>query len=277
MSDRPDIAAPIEEAAHFLAARGVAGPFACAIVLGSGLGAVADQLEDALAFPYATIPHCPRPGVSGHEGRLLAGTLQGRRVLLLQGRVHAYEHGDAAAMRVPIGLAAALGAPAIVLTNAAGSTHGACGPGGFGLITDHINLSGMNPLIGEASDGRFLPMTAAYDPELRARLQRAAAACGVPLTEGTYLWFSGPSFETSAEIRMARLLGADFVGMSTVPEVILARFYGLRVAALSLVTNWAAGFSGGDPSHAETKSVAAEAAADLSRLLGAFLAEAGDV
>ena len=273
----PDVAAKIEEAAIFLRARGLHGPFACAILLGSGLGAVADDVDDPLVFAYEAIPHCPRPGVSGHDGRLIAGMLEGRRVLVLQGRVHAYEHGEAAAMRVPIGLAAALGAPGIVLTNAAGSTHETCGPGRFGLITDHINFAGMNPLIGEADERRFLPMAAAYDPDLRARLNRAAAACEVPLTEGVYLWFSGPSFETSAEIRMARLLGADFVGMSTVPEVILARFYGLRVAALSLVTNWAAGFSGGDPSHAETKSVAAAASGDLSRLLRAFLAEGGDV
>lgn len=267
----------IEQAAGALQEAGFAGPFACAIVLGSELGAFANDLAEAHALPCGAIPHFPRPGVSGHDGRLVAGTLEGRRILVFQGRVHPYEHGQADAMRVPIGVLAALGGPPLILTNAAGSTHGDCGPGGFGLITDHLNMAGLHPLIGEESEARFVSMTNAYDPELRARLTRAARSAGIPLTEGVYAWFAGPSFETPAEIRMARLLGADFIGMSTAPEVILARFYGLRVAALSLVTNWAAGFSGGDPTHAETKSAAAAAAADLRRLLRAFLAEPGPV
>ncbi|MFE1600418.1 purine-nucleoside phosphorylase [Methylobacterium sp. ID0610] len=262
----------IAAAAALLRARGFGGPFALAIVAGTGLGPLADLIEAPRTLPYAEIPHFPLSGVSGHAGQLVAGTLAGRPVLLFQGRVHPYERGEAAAMRVPLGVLAALGAPPLLLTNAAGSLRDGAGPGALALITDHLNLAGMNPLIGEPSDARFVPMVDAYDPALRAGLARAAAAAGLALPAGVYAWFSGPSFETPAEIRMAGRLGADFVGMSTVPEVILARFHGLRVAALSIVTNHAAGFDGGAPDHAETKRVAAAAAADLGRLLAAWLA-----
>jgi purine-nucleoside phosphorylase len=266
----------VAEAAAVLKARGIEGPFALALVTGTGLGPLAERLEEARALPYGEIPHFPASGVSGHAGRLVAGRLGGRPVLLFQGRAHPYEHGDAAAMRVPVGVVAALGAPPLLLTNAAGSLMAEAGPGSLALVTDHLNLSGMNPLYGEASDARFVPMVDAYDPPLRAALKAAAAASGVPLSEGVYAWFSGPSFETPAEIRMAGRLGADLVGMSTVPEVILARFFGLRVAALSLVTNYAAGFRARDevgaPDHAETKRVAARAADDVGRLVAALLA-----
>ncbi|TGD98573.1 purine-nucleoside phosphorylase [Methylobacterium nonmethylotrophicum] len=274
----PPSEARVAEAAAFLRARGLAGPFALALVTGTGLGPVAERLENPVALPYAEIPHFPASGVSGHAGRLVAGRLAGKPVLLFQGRAHPYEHGDAAAMRVPVGVVAALGAPPLLLTNAAGSLIPGAGPGSLALITDHINLSGMNPLYGEPSDARFVPMVDAYDPALRAASRAAAAASGIALHEGVYAWFSGPSFETPAEIRMARTLGADLVGMSTVPEVILARFFGLRVAALSLVTNYAAGFEAGPgagigaPHHAETKRVAAQAADDVGRLVAALLA-----
>ena len=261
----------IAEAAAFLRERGFGGPFALAVVAGTGLGPLAEALASPRSLAYAEIPHCPVSGVTGHAGRLVAGTLAGRPVLLFQGRAHPYEHGEADAMRVPVGLVAALGAPPLLLTNAAGSLLPEAGPGSLALVTDHLNLSGMNPLIGEPSDARFVPMVNAYDPALRAGLHRAAEAAGLRLHEGVYAWFSGPSFETPAEIRMAGRLGADLVGMSTVPEVILARFFALRVAALSLVTNYAAGFTGGAPSHAETKRVAATAAADVVRLLTAWL------
>jgi purine-nucleoside phosphorylase len=261
-----------EEAAAFLRGRGFDGRFGCALVLGTGLGAIADALERTVALPYAGIPHVPGgSGMSGHARRLLAGEIEGRRVLVLQGRVHAYE-GDAAAMRVPIGIVRALGAPPLLLTNAAGSLDPELAPGSLVAIADHINLAGPNPLAGEPTDARFVAMTDAYDPGLRERLRRAAAAAGIALREGVYAWFLGPSFETPAEIRMARMLGADLVGMSTAPEVILARFFGLRVAAVSIVTNWGAGIGGASPSHAETKAVAAAAAADVTRLLRRFLA-----
>ncbi|MBY0299016.1 MAG: purine-nucleoside phosphorylase [Methylobacterium sp.] len=261
----------LAEAAAFLRARGFGGPFALAVVAGTGLGPLAEALAAPRHLAYAEIPHCPVSGVTGHAGRLVAGRLAGREVLLFQGRAHPYERGEAGAMRIPVGLVAALGAPPLLLTNAAGSLLAEAGPGSLALITDHLNLAGMNPLIGEPADGRFVPMVDAYDPALRAGLRRAAAAAGLRLHEGVYAWFSGPSFETPAEIRMAGRLGADLVGMSTVPEVILARFFSLRVAALSLVTNYAAGFTGGAPSHAETKRVAAAAAGDVLRLLAAWL------
>ncbi|MCJ2035279.1 purine-nucleoside phosphorylase [Methylobacterium sp. J-068] len=261
----------IAAAAGLLRARGLEGPFACAIVTGTGLGGLARNLEAPVSVPYAQIPGFPEPGVSGHGGRLHAGRLAGRRVLVFEGRAHAYETGDASVMRVPLGVARALGAGTLLLTNASGSLMPEVGPGAIVALSDHINLSGLNPLVGETSDARFVPMVGAYDPELRAHLHAAAAEAGIPLRAGIYAWFSGPSFETPAEVRMAGRLGADLVGMSTVPEVILARFYGLRVAALSVVTNLGAGIGDGDPHHAETKAAAARAGDDLARLVTAFV------
>lgn len=262
--------AGIAAATETLRARGFDGPFACALVTGTGLGTLVERLSDAVALPYGEIPGFPAPGVSGHGGRLHAGQLGGRRVLVFEGRAHAYESG-AAAMRVPLAVAAALGARALLLTNAAGSLRTETEFGRLVALTDHINLSGLNPLVGEASDARFVPMVNAYDPDLRETLHQAARACGIPLAEGVYAWFCGPSFETPAEIRMAGRLGADLVGMSTVPETILARFFRLPVAAVSVVTNLAAGIGGGDPHHAETKAVAARAATDLARLAEGFV------
>lgn len=269
--------ARIEEATAFLAARGIAGGFDCAVVLGTGLGALADDLRDAVCIPYGEVPHFREGAVSGHGNRLVAGRLGQKRVLLLQGRTHFYETGDAGAMRVPLGVVRALGAPPLLLTNAAGSLRREIGPGRLVLVTDHISGTGTNPLVGEGSDARFVSMTDAYDPGLRARMGRAGASAHLDLAQGVYMWFSGPSFETPAEVRMAGVLGADLVGMSTVPEVILARFMGLRVAAVSVVTNWAAGIGGASPSHEETKAVSAAAGQDLRRLMDAFLAEPGDV
>jgi len=245
---------------------------ACAIVLGTGLGDLVDDLEDPIGLDYTAIPHFPQSAVSGHAGRLVSGMLAGRRVLLMQGRKHYYETGDARAMRVPIGLLAALGAPPLVLTNAAGSTRAEIPPGTLAVITDHIAFSGLNPLIGETDERRFVPMSQAYDSGLAASLEDAARATGVTLARGVYMWFSGPSFETPAEIRMAQVMGADFVGMSTVPEVILARYYGLRVAGISTITNMAAGLSPIAPAHDETKRVAAQASGDLRALLASFVA-----
>lgn len=267
----------IEEAAAFLASRGFDGPFASAFVLGTGLGPVVEAIEDQVAVPYTGVPHFPGGGVSGHRHRLVAGRLEGRRVLVFEGRVHFYEAGDAAAMRVPLGVVHALGAPPLVLTNAAGSLDPGLGPGSLVMVRDHIGFAGANPLVGDRTEARFVSMTEAYDPGLRRRLGRAAARAGVRLGTGVYMWFSGPSFETPAEVRMARLLGADLVGMSTVPEVILARYYGLEVAAVSVVTNLAAGIEGASPRHAETKAVAATAAEGVRRLLAAFMSEPDDV
>ena len=267
----------IAEAAAFLRDRlGGAERAATAIVLGTGLGAVSETLRDAAAVPYDQIPHFPTLGVSGHGSRLLAGRLGGRPVLVLEGRAHAYERGDAGAMRVPIGALAALGIERLLLTCAAGSLRPALPPSSLVSIADHINLSGLNPLIGETDERRFVPMADAYDPALRLRLAAAAAEAGVPLGEGVYAWFSGPNFETAAEIRMADRLGADLVGMSTVPEVILARFHGLAVAAIGVVTNMATGVGLAVHTHRDTKDVAAGAAPALARLLSAFAARCSE-
>jgi purine-nucleoside phosphorylase len=252
--------------------RGLASLPSLALVLGSGLGGLADEVEEAVAVPYQDIPGFPVPSVAGHSGRLVVGRLEGRRVALFQGRGHYYERGDAAAMGVAIETFKRLGGRTLMLTNAAGGLHTDWRPPSLVAITDHINFSGTNPLIGYPSDERFVPLTETYDRALRAALAAAADKAGVELREGVYMWFSGPSFETPAEIRAAKILGADLVGMSTVPEAILARLHGLRCAAVSLVTNFAAGLSGGDPSHKETQEVAALGSAAFKRLLRAFIA-----
>jgi purine-nucleoside phosphorylase len=263
----------VQEATEFVRARGFDIRFDAAFVLGTGLGTLADELSDAVSLAYAEIPHFPRSGVSGHAGRLVAGTLEGKRVLLFQGRAHYYETGDAGAMRVPVALVKALGVPALVLTNAAGSVRTDIRPGSLVAIRDHLNLAGANPLLRDRTEARFVSMTDAYDPVLRQTLQKAARKAGIDVPEGVYAWLSGPSFETPAEIRMVQVLGGDLVGMSTVPEVILARYHDLRVAAISVVTNLAAGIEGASPSHQETKDTAAEAADRFKRLIRSFVAE----
>lgn len=227
-----------------------------AIVLGSGLGSLVSEVTDAIHIPYADIPGFPESAVSGHAGELVAGYLGGQPVIMLAGRVHYYEQGDASAMRPAIEALAGIGVQSLILTNAAGSVRQDMPPDSVMQITDHINYSGMNPLIGEDSDRRFVGMTSAYDADLSIAMRNAAIRAGVPLFSGVYMWFSGPSFETPAEIRMARTLGADAVGMSTVPEVILARFFGMRIAAASVITNYGAGMTGAELSHEETKDMA---------------------
>ena len=227
-----------------------------AIVLGSGLGSLVNEVTDAIHIPYAEIPGFPESAVSGHAGELVAGYLGGQPVIMLAGRVHYYEQGDASAMRPAIEALAGIGVQSLILTNAAGSVRQDMPPGSVMQITDHINYSGMNPLIGEDSDRRFVGMTNAYDADLSIAMRNAAIRAGVHLFSGVYMWFSGPSFETPAEIRMARTLGADAVGMSTVPEVILARFFGMRIAAASVITTYGAGMTGAELSHEETKDMA---------------------
>ena len=263
----------IQEALELVRARGFDETYAAAFVLGTGLGSLADELERPVRLPYGHVPHFPRSGVSGHAGQLVAGTLDGRRVLLFQGRAHYYETGDAGAMRVPVGLVQALGVPALVLTNAAGSVRPEIRPGSLVAISDHLNLAGTNPLLRDHSEGRFVSLTGAYDEGLRRALRAAAEKAGLELPEGIYVWLSGPSFETPAEIRMIQALGGDLVGMSTVPEVILARYYGLIVAAVSVVTNLAAGIEVASPSYQETKDTAAEASDRFKRLIRSFAAE----
>ena len=241
-----------------------------AIVLGSGLGGLADRVEDAIRIPYFDLPGFPESGVSGHAGALVLGRLSGLPVAILSGRAHYYETGDAAAMRGALDAVADLGAKAILLTNAAGSLKRDMPPGSIMMVTDHVNWSGMNPLIGMPGDNRFVAMTGAYDRRLRLLLMAEAQREEIALADGVYMWFSGPSFETPAEIRAARALGADAVGMSTVPEVILARFMGLKVAALSMITNFGAGMVDEDLSHQQTKDVAARGFETFAQLVGGF-------
>lgn len=240
-----------------------------ALVLGSGLGSLVEQVSQAIRIPYGDLDGFPRGGVSGHAGEIVAGYLSSTPVLVLSGRVHYYEKGESAAMRLPLEVLKAVGIKQLILTNAAGSLRSGMGPGSVMMITDHINWSGMNPLIGEPTDARFVGMTSAYSPGLQARFRKVASAIGMDLQEGVYMWFSGPSFETPAEIRAAGILGADAVGMSTVPEVILARFLGLECAAFSVVTNLAAGMTGDELSHDETKHFAPQGGAQLGRLIAA--------
>lgn len=264
MPEPDDLAATIRD-------RAGAEPPRVALVLGSGLGPLTEAVKGT-TIDYGDLPGFPRAGVSGHNPKLVIGALEGTRVAVLGGRAHYYESGCADAMRLPLETLKALGSEILILTNAAGSMRPDIPPGNLMCISDHINFSGLNPLIGEPTDARFVPMTDAYDPDLRARLHAAAEIAGVELRDGIYAWYSGPSFETPAEIRAIRTLGADAVGMSTVPEVILARFLGLRVAAMSTITNMAAGLSGEKISHEHTKAMAPLGAAKLDKVLRGFLA-----
>ncbi|MCY0092942.1 purine-nucleoside phosphorylase [Hoeflea ulvae] len=238
-----------------------------AIVLGSGLGSLVETVTDPVRIPYGDLPGFPASGVSGHAGEIVAGHIGKTPVIVLSGRVHYYEHGQADAMRAPLEALQGIGVTNLFLTNSAGSLRQDMPPGSVMRISDHINFSGANPLFGEPSDRRFVGMTSAYDPALALRLEAAAAATGTVMHEGVYMWFSGPSFETPAEIRMARGLGADAVGMSTVPEVILARFLGMKVAAASVITNYGAGMTGGELSHQETKDMAPVGGRRLASIL----------
>jgi purine-nucleoside phosphorylase len=245
-------------------------PVPVAMILGSGLGHVAG-LVDGVTIPYSDLPGFPHGGVSGHVSVLAVGNLEGKRVAVLGGRAHFYELGDAAVMRPALEALADIGVETLILTNAAGSFRPDIPPGDLMLIRDHINFSGRNPLIGEPTDRRFVNMTGAYDPVLRARLLAAAEAEEIALKDGVYSWYSGPSFETPAEIRALHLLGSDAVGMSTVPEVILARFLGMTCGAISVITNMAAGMGSEHISHEHTKAMAPVGAAKLERVLRRWL------
>ncbi|MBW3097798.1 purine-nucleoside phosphorylase [Pseudohoeflea coraliihabitans] len=250
-----------------------------AMILGSGLGSLVETLQDARRISYDELPGFPASGVSGHAGEVVAGHLGSTPVLMLSGRVHYYEHGKADAMRAPLEILHALGIRQLFLTNSAGSLRQDMPPGSVMRITDHINFSGANPLIGEPSDDRFVGMTSAYDAQLGASFDAAAERSGTDLHHGIYMWFSGPSFETPAEIRMARGFGADAVGMSTVPEVILARFLGFSVVAASVITNYGAGMTGSELSHHETKDMAPRGGVRLAAILSEMFTsrEAGGI
>ncbi len=259
-----------EAALEAIMSRGV-GAVEVAFVLGTGLGNMADAVENPIAIPYADLPGFPELTVSGHDGQIVFGMQEGVSVAYMQGRSHYYEHGVPNCMEVPLETLALLGTQIVVLTAAVGSLNADFYPGNLILITDHINLNGINPLIGSGGDGSIISLVDAYDQRLARRFKRATLTAGVNVREGVYMWFSGPSFETPAEVKMARMLGADVVGMSVVPEVILARRIGLRTTAVGIVSNFGAGFQGGNPSHVETRQVAAQGAITLKRLIRSFL------
>lgn len=240
-----------------------------ALVLGSGWGALRAQVQHAIAIPYAALEGFPQATVQGHAGELVLGRIGGHEVALLAGRKHAYETGRADAMKHPLRVLRALGCEVLVQTNAAGSLSPDMPPGSLMALSDHINFAQWSPLFGEGGSERFVSMVDAYDPVLRRHAQAVAQARGLTLREGVYVWFVGPQFETPAEIRLFRTAGADAVGMSTVPETIIARHAGMKVLAFSLLTNYAAGLSNERLSHAHTLAEAAAA----SEMATGFLAD----
>ncbi len=262
------------EAAEAVRARiGATRPVA-AIVLGSGLGALADRVRDARRVPYAAIPGFHAPAVEGHRGELIAGRLADREVLLLAGRFHMYEGHDARVAAFPTRVVHALGARTLFLSNAAGGVRRTFRPGDLMLIADHINLMFRNPLTGptEPGDPRFPDMSAPWSPRLASLIESAAGEAGIALQRGVYAGLLGPSYETPAEVRMLERLGADAVGMSTVPEVIVARALGMEVAGVSCITNHAAGITAAPLDHREVVEVGARASTAFCALVERFVA-----
>ncbi len=246
------------------------------IVLGSGLGGLADDLEDGVAIPFADLPGWPAATAPGHAGRLLLGRLGGRPVVMLQGRFHLYEGNHPGLVIQPVLLFKRLGASVVILTNAAGGLDPSFGPGTLMVMSDHINLTGMNPLIGPNAEGlgeRFPDLTDAWSPRLRRALHAAGLAEDVALAEGVYVGLTGPNYETPSEVRMLAALGGHAVGMSTVLECIAARWVGLEVCGVSLVTNAGAGYSGEPLTHEEVMEAGAIAGPRLAKVIRRFLAD----
>ena len=268
-----DITAKITAAADYLKSRTSLRPTIC-LVLGSGLGDFADTLEESIRIPYAEIPNFPLPTIPGHSGALVFGKVCGKTVVVLQGRIHYYEGLSMQEITLPIRVAAALGVKTLVLTNACGGVNTAFNPGDLMLISDHLNCSGMNPLIGPNLDAfgpRFPDMSDLYTASLRAAIKEVAAEAGIPLREGVYAMYSGPNYETPAEIRMFRILGADTVGMSTVPEALVAGHCGMQVVGISCITNMAAGILPVKLSHAEVMETADRVHDKFQKLLDILL------
>jgi purine-nucleoside phosphorylase len=246
------------------------------LVLGSGLGGLADSIDLEVAIPFADLPGWPPATAPGHAGRLLFGRLSGVPVVIQQGRFHLYEGHSAGFVVQPVLLMGRLGAETVLLTNAAGGVNAGYAAGTLMVIADHLNLTGRHPLFGPNAPGlgpRFPDMTNVWDPALRSRLHAAAGAEAVTLAEGVYACLLGPSYETPAEVRMLRALGADAVGMSTALEAVAAHWAGLRVCGISLVTNPGAGVTGAPLDHAEVLAAAATAGPRLARVIGRFVAE----
>ena len=250
-----------------------------ALTLGSGLGGYADDLPGAVSIPYADIPHYPVPTVAGHGGKLVSATFGGTGVLILAGRVHFYEGRSLDDLVFGTRLAIVNGCSTVILTNAAGGCGDGLEPGDLVLLRDHINLTGQNPLIGpndERLGPRFPDMSTVYPSELRARAHAAADAAGTSLAEGVYAWFTGPAYETPAEVQMARRLGADLVGMSTVPEAVAARHLGADTVGISLVTNLAAGIADHPLSHEEVTAAGRDAQQRFAAVIDHLLHDLAD-
>ena len=268
---------PIDETIAFLRERVTRAPHAV-LVLGSGLGGLADEIEDAVRIPFNDIPGFPRrtQELAGHAGRLVAGRMEGVEVVAMQGRFHLYEGWEPGDVALPIRALAALGAETVLLTNAAGGLRPGMRPGDLMLMADHINFMSRNPLIGRVVPGeeRFPDMSDPYDAGLRALAEQVALELRIPLAQGVYAALLGPSYETPAEIRMLARLGADAVGMSTVPEVLVARALGLRCIGVSCITNLAAGLGGATLSHDEVMEVGAAVRDRMAALVRGILPRA---
>lgn len=244
-----------------------------AVVLGSGWGDLTDHMQNAICIPYSELDGFPKATVAGHSGMLWLGQIGAHPVAVMSGRKHGYETGEVDGMKTPLRVLKRLGCAVLVQTNAAGSLRPDMPPQSLMVLSDHINMAQRSPLVGEGGSERFVNMVDAYDPALRAHAHHIATQRGITLHEGVYAWAFGPQFETPAEIRMFRQLGADAVGMSTVPETILARHAGLRVLALSLITNMGAGLSTEQLSHAHTLAQAQSVRGVASGLLADIIGQ----
>jgi purine-nucleoside phosphorylase len=264
---------PLDEAFQLLRTR-IPEPPDFLLVLGSGLGGMVEMVRGAVPVPFGEIPGLPEARVTGHDGRFVSGKVEGRAVLVQQGRYHFYEGHSEEVVAAPVRLAARLGARTAIFTNAAGGVASELRPGSIFLLDDHLNLMGRNPLLGRVPEGvqRFPDMSAPYDPDLQELALEIARHKGIPLFRGTYAAVLGPSYETPAEVRAIRAAGAQAVGMSTVPEVTTARALGMRVLAFSLVTNRAAGLGSGPLDHRAVLEMGRAAGRRLGDLVRAVLA-----
>jgi purine-nucleoside phosphorylase len=265
------------KAAQAIGKRAGARRPAVAVILGSGLGGLASAIENAVRIPFGDIPGFPEATVVGHDGAAIVGHIGGRDIVALSGRFHMYEGHLAALAAFPVRVFHAMGVRELFVSNAAGGISSRLAVGDLMMISDHLNLMGANPLVGpiQKGDTRFPDMTDAYDPGLRKVLRTAAEALDIPLREGVYAGLLGPSYETPSEVKMLRLLGADAVGMSTVPEVIMARALGIRVAGVSCITNAAAGVTGSALSHADVLETTRRVSGAFEALVTEYLARSG--
>lgn len=261
---------PARAAAQIIEARNK-GPFEAAIILGRDFASVSDIVETPSSIPYAELPGFPPIGSSGTEGELIIGAVEGTSIIFLKGRAEFHETGDPSLMSSPIEALTHLRVRSLLSATTAVSVDADLMPGSLVAITDHINFNGLNPLIGAGGQDNFISLTGAYDKRLNRRLKLCSTNAGVTLHEGLFMWFSGPSFETPAEVKMARMLGADVLGMSLAPEAILARRFALPFAGIAVVSDYGAGFSGGNPTHDFARGPSIAGVVALKRLVRAFL------